>query len=122
MLSTSDQLLSTGKFHIKQRKVQSGKKSQQNNKIFYKCVIIHEWSWQIAKYNLYRKFIRWWETLFFNLIHISLVIDFFFSYANNINEHLNRPDKYSFLEFQENAAKQLTGLSEYIDITVLKLT
>ena len=58
----------------------------------------------------------------FNLIHISLVIDFFFSYANNINEHLNRPDKYSFLEFQENAAKQLTGLSEYIDITVLKLT
>ena len=35
---------------------------------------------------------------------------------------MNHPNKYSFLQFQENAVKQLTGLSEYIDLTVFKLT
>ena len=60
--------------------------------------------------------IRWWNTLLFHLIDISLVNGYvlFQEYRKQqkSNENFNRPSKYSLLEFRENIVSQLSGLDE----------
>lgn len=71
----------------------------------------------LAKYNLLRKCLRWWKTLFFHMIDISLVNAFilFQSHckANPRNKSLNRPQKYGVLEFREAVIRQILGLGMF---------
>ena len=71
----------------------------------------------LAKYNLLWKCLRWWKTLFFHMIDISLVNAFilFQSYrkANPKIVPLQRAKSFSVLEFREAVIRQILGLEEF---------
>ena len=71
----------------------------------------------LAKYNLLRKCLRWWKTLFFHMIDISLVNGsiLFQSYckANPRNKSLKLPKKYGVLEFREAVIRQILTLDMF---------
>ena len=78
----------------------------------------------LSKYNVLRKCIRWWKTLFFHLVDIAIVNGFiiFQNYraSNPQNELLARPRSYSMLDFREAVIRQLADLEEYADPPVYK--
>ena len=67
----------------------------------------------LAKYNMLRKCIRWWKTLFFHLIDIAAVKMASFSLIN-----LEKPIQhlyyitYSVLEFREEVIRNLADINE----------
>ena len=73
----------------------------------------------LAKYNLLRKCVRWWKTIFFHLIYIATVNSFIlfksFSEQNPDNEQLQRKKKHSFLEFREELIRNLIDLDQYAE-------
>lgn len=78
----------------------------------------------LAKYNSLRKCIRWWKTLFFHMVDISLVNGFIlFKHYQNMHPEiacLQRPKRYSVLEFREAVLRQLIGLNEFGDPPIYK--
>ena len=71
----------------------------------------------LAKNNTLRKCMRWWKTLFFHLIDIAVVNSFIlfqlYRSQNKDVEELQRPKRYSVLEFREELARQFARLEEY---------
>ena len=71
----------------------------------------------LAKYNLLRKCLRWWKTLFFHMIDISLVNAFIlfqsFRKENPKSVPLKRANGYSVLEFREAVIRQILDLTEF---------
>ena len=78
----------------------------------------------LAKYNLLHKCVRWWKTLFFHMIDISLVNGFIifqqYRKAHPELEALCRPSKYGVLEYREAVIRQLIGLKEIDNPPVYK--
>lgn len=70
----------------------------------------------LSKYNLLRKCLRWWKTLFFHIIDIALINGCILfsleSKGNPENKGFRRPGHYSFLEFRE-VVRQLANLPDY---------
>ena len=73
----------------------------------------------LATNNVLRKCMRWWKTLFFHLIDISVVNSFILfkeHQANNPDdEALHRPNDYALSNFREEIVRQLCGFREYDD-------
>lgn len=71
----------------------------------------------LAKYNLLRKCLRWWKTLFFHMIHISLVNAYiiFQSYrkANPKSVLLKLAKNFCVLDYREAVIRQILGLEEF---------
>ena len=80
----------------------------------------------LSKYNLLRKCLRWWKTLFFHLIDISIINGFIlyrlYAASNPNIKELQRSSRYSVLEFHEEVARQLGGLEMYDNPPVYKAT
>ena len=78
----------------------------------------------LAKYNLLRKCVRWWKTLFFHMVDMAIVNGFILFQAHRSRnpgvESLKRPNSYSHLEFREAVIRQLTGMQEYSEPPVYK--
>ena len=78
----------------------------------------------LSKYNLLRKCLRWWKTLFFHLIDISLINGCILfqqeSKSSPENKSLQRSRYYSFLDFREQVVRQLAGIPEYSNPPVYK--
>lgn len=76
----------------------------------------------LAKYNMLRKCIRWWKTLFFHLIDIAAVNGFilFDQLRKADPTSLLRNKKYSVLEFREEVIRNLAGINEYASPPVFK--
>jgi len=78
----------------------------------------------LAKYNLLRKFIRWWKTLFFHMVDISVVNSFILFQKHRAmnpgNESLARPKSYALLDFRHAVIRQLANLNEYDDPPINK--
>ena len=59
----------------------------------------------LAKYNLLRKCIRWWKTLFFHMVDISVVNSFILFQKHRAmnpgNESLARLKSYALLDFRQ---------------------
>ena len=72
---------------------------------------------KLAKNNTLHKCVRWWKTLFYHIIDISVVNSFILfchHQANNPdNEELKRYKGYSLLDFREELVRDLVGLNEY---------
>ncbi|XP_057291023.1 piggyBac transposable element-derived protein 4-like [Hydractinia symbiolongicarpus] len=73
----------------------------------------------LAKYNMLRKCVRWWKTLFFHMIDVGLVNGFIlFQLHRSRNPDvpgLKRPKSYALLVFREAVIRQLTSMEEYAD-------
>ncbi len=73
----------------------------------------------LAFYNVGRKCYKWWKTLFFHLIDITVVNSFllFQTYRDQEPdmEALHRPAKYALVDFREALVRQLLGWPEYDD-------
>ena len=72
---------------------------------------------KLTKNNTLHKYVRWWKTLFYHIIDISIVNSFILfchHQANNPdNEELKRYKGYSLLDFREELVRDLVGLNEY---------
>ena len=68
----------------------------------------------LAKYNMLRKCIRWWKTLFFHLIDIAAVNGFilFDQLRKADPTSLPRNKKYLVLEFREEVIRNLADIKE----------
>ena len=79
----------------------------------------------LAKYNLLRKCVRWWKTIFFHLIDITTVNSFIlsksFSEQNPDNEQLQCKKEDSFLEFRKELIRNLIDLDECADLPLFRL-
>ena len=66
---------------------------------------------------VHRKCVRWWKTLFFHLIDIAVVNSFILFQEHRRNSPdepaLKRQRSYSLVNFREEVARQLCGLTEY---------
>ena len=73
----------------------------------------------LSAYNLHRKCVRWWKTLFFHLIDIATVNAFilFKTQAQRFPhmQGLERSKRFSVLEFREELARNLAQLEEFSD-------
>ena len=78
----------------------------------------------LAKNSVLRKSRKWWKTLFFHMIDNAIVnghILFQSHRASNPTvKELERPKKYSLLEFREEVVRQLAGLDEYGEAPLFK--
>ena len=73
----------------------------------------------LATNNVLRKCMRWWKTLLFHLIDITVVNSFILfkeHQANNPDdEALSRPKDYSLSSFREEIVRQLCGFPKFDD-------
>jgi len=70
----------------------------------------------LSSHNLLRKCFRWWKTLFFHLIDISVVNSFILfdeSRKHDKREEFRRPSGYSLLHFREELVRNIMDLPEY---------
>lgn len=71
----------------------------------------------LSNYNILRKCVRWWKTLFFHLVDIAVVNGFILFQdhraKNPDNDFLRRPKQYRLLNFRESVIRQLADLDEY---------
>ena len=79
----------------------------------------------LAKYNLLRKTIKWWKTLFFHMIDIASVNSFILFQehrkSNRGKVSLHRPGRYSILEFREEIIRNIVDLDEYANPPIYKV-
>ena len=78
----------------------------------------------LSKYNILRKCLRWWKTLFFHLIDIAIVNGYIlfqeYRRQNKDNPSLERPKSYALLDFRESVIRQLADLQNYANPPVSK--
>ena len=71
----------------------------------------------LATHNVLRKCVRWWKTLFFHLIDMTIVNSFilFQEHRRNFPDEpaLKRTRDYSLFHFRAEIVRQLCGLPEY---------
>ena len=71
----------------------------------------------LATHNVLRKCVRWWKTLFFHLIDMTIVNSFilFQEHHRNFPDEpaLKRTRDYSLFHFRAEIVRQLCGLPEY---------
>ena len=70
----------------------------------------------LSSHNLLRKCFRWWKTLFFHLIDISVVNSFILfeeCRKHDKREEFRRPPGYSLLHFREELVRNIIELPEY---------
>jgi len=64
-----------------------------------------------------RKCMRWWKTLFNQIIDIDIVNSYILFQLHPIehpdNEALKRPQKFAIAEYREELVRDLAGLNEY---------
>jgi len=71
----------------------------------------------LSTFNIQRKCLRWWKTMFFHLIDMAVVnsyILFLEHKAKNPNE-LERPAGYNQCDFRDELVRQICGFDEYGD-------
>ena len=73
----------------------------------------------LSSYNLLRKCVRWWKTLFFHMTDIACVNGYIlfklYQKANPDKKALHRVKSYSVLEFREELIRNLVSLEEFGD-------
>ena len=78
----------------------------------------------LGKYNLLRKCLRWWKTLFFHMVDISVVNSFIlFKDYQKANPHiqlLKRDSNYSLLDFREELVRDIMEFEKYENPPVFK--
>ena len=78
----------------------------------------------LGKYNLLRKCLRRWKTLFFHMVGISVVNSFIlfkeYQKANPYIQLLKRDSNYSLLDFREELVRDIMEFEKYENPPVFK--
>lgn len=76
----------------------------------------------LAKYNLLRKCLRWWKTMFYHLIDIATVNGFilFKEIQKERGGPMKKKSRYCLLDFREELVRDLVGLEAFANPPVYK--
>ena len=71
----------------------------------------------LSSFNIQRKCLRWWKTLFFHLIDMAVVNSYilFLEHQANNPKELERPAGYNQCDFRDELVRQICDFDEYGD-------
>ena len=71
----------------------------------------------LSTFNIQRKCLRWWKTMFFHLIDMAVVNSYilFLEHMANYPDEIERPAGYTQCDFRDELVREICGLPEYGD-------